>query len=617
VSKSEVDDLHAGRLAHVRSDIFGVADGMPSAECHGGSQPAGTRTSDGRLWFPTLKGLAVLDPAQLRVNTVPPPVALEEVRVDRQPTDLRAQPTVPPGQRDFEFQYTALSFLAPDRIRFQYQLEGLDPRWVEAGNRRVAYYSRLPPGRYRFHVRAANSDGTWNEEGADVPFYVQPRLIERRSFQAVLLALGVCGVLVSHRLRTRHLRLRQQELEALVSLRTRDLREAQAQEEAARRRAEDASRAKTRFLANISHELRTPLTAILGFVEVMERRGGRDVEDREHLEIVQRSGEHLLSLINEVLSISQIEAGRMPLREATFDLPHLLRGLRELFGPRAAARGLSLELPASPGQPRWVRGDAGKLRQILINLLGNAIKFTPSGAVTVRASWHEGMADFEIDDTGPGISEEDQARLFTPFAQGETSVAQEGTGLGLAISRSYARLMGGDLALRSAPGLGSVFRLSVPLPESEAPAVSTGDAGGEDTPPPRLERPFRILVVDDTAENRLLMARIHGLAGLDVRQAVDGVEALELWQSLRPDLIWMDTQMPRMDGPTATREIRRLEKDQAAGEHVPIIAVTAGVLDAEERALLEAGYDAVVPKPFRSKTILDMLQKYLAPPPER
>jgi CheY-like chemotaxis protein len=150
------------------------------------------------------------------------------------------------------------------------------------------------------------------------------------------------------------------------------------------------------------------------------------------------------------------------------------------------------------------------------------------------------------------------------------------------------------------------------LPAADAPAASPAETAAAAPPLPQLDRPFRILVVDDTAENRLLMARIHGIVGLDVHQAADGVEALELWKSERPDLIWMDTQMPRMDGPTTTREIRRLELDQAAGAHVPIIAVTAGVLDAEERALLEAGYDAVVPKPFRSRTILDMLQKYLA-----
>lgn len=230
----------------------------------------------------------------------------------------------------------------------------------------------------------------------------------------------------------------------------------------------------------------------------------------------------------------------------------------------------------------------------------------------MRASWHDNMADFEVDDTGPGISEADQARLFAPFAQGDTSLVHEGTGLGLAISRSYARPMGGDLVVRSAPGLGSVFRLSVPLPESEAPAPPPSDLG-DAIPPPRLSRPFRILVVDDTAENRLLMTRIHGLAGLDVSQASDGVEALELWKELHPDLIWMDTQMPHMDGPAATREIRRLEREQEGGQHVPIIAITAGVLDAEERALLEAGYDAVVPKPYRSKTIFEILQKYLAP----
>jgi signal transduction histidine kinase/ActR/RegA family two-component response regulator len=609
VSKSDLEARAAGRIAEVRSTAFGVADGMPSAECHGGSQPAGFRTADGRLWFPTLKGVAIIDPAHVPINTSAPSVMLEEVRVDRRSFDLRGSSTVPPGRRDFEFHYTALSFVAPEKVRFAYHLEGFDAGWIDAGSRRVAYYTRLPPGHYRFRVRAANNDGVWSQDGAGLAFSVSPRFHETRWFPALLAAGLLLLAFAGYRLRTRHLRRRQLELEALVDARTRDLRQAHAKAESARERAEEASQAKTRFLANVSHELRTPLGAILGFVEMMQRRS-HEPEEREHLDIIQRSGEHLLALINDVLSISQIEAGGVPLRIAPFELPRLLQGLHEMFGVRATEKGLELSRDQAPDLPQWVRGDEAKVRQVLINLLANAVKFTRSGRVMLRARRRGDLTVFEVEDTGPGIAEDEKDKLFAPFVQGQLGQDQEGTGLGLAISRSYARLMGGELDVESAPGKGAVFRLSVPLPRTEAPARQV-----EPVALPQLavpERPLRVLVVDDTAENRLLMARLHALVGLEVKEATDGQEAVELWQSYDPDLIWMDTRMPRMDGPAATREIRRLEAERSR-EHVPIIAVTAGVLETEETDLLRAGYDAVVAKPFRTDTIFGMLKRHLPP----
>jgi signal transduction histidine kinase/ligand-binding sensor domain-containing protein/CheY-like chemotaxis protein len=607
VPKRELAEFFDGRRMRVEAAAWGTADGMPSGECHGGSQPAGWRTRDGRLWFPTLKGAAVVDPARLGTNRVPPPVVIEEVLVDRQLFDLRGQGRVPPGRRDFEFHYTALSLLAPGKVRFQYRLEGFDEGWVDAGARRAAYYTRLPPGDYRFRVKAANDDGLWNEKGAALAFAVLPRFFETRWFVA-LAVLGGMGLAAGGlRLRLRHMRRRQQELEALVEARTRDVREAQVRAEAARERAEDASRAKTRFLANVSHELRTPLSAILGFVEVMQRRPGRDDPDQEHLAVVHRSGEHLLGLINDVLSISQIEAGRVPLRSAPFRLPGLLQGVGEIFRDRAATKGLELEIVPVPGLPEWVQGDEGKLRQVLINLLANAVKFTAHGRVTLRAAWLAGQAVFEVEDTGPGISSEELERLFAPFAQGEAGHVQEGTGLGLAISRSHAELMKGELTVRSAPGEGACFRLTLPLPAAVSAPGAAAPAQGTSRVL-RIDRAARVLVVDDSPENRLLMARLHALVGLDVQEAKDGLEAVALWESFRPDLIWMDTRMPRMDGPTATREIRRQEA-ASARPHVPIIAVTAEVLETAEGDLLAAGYDEVMAKPYRSESIFRTLER--------
>jgi len=607
-SKQELAELLEGRRTRVESIAYGTADGMPSAECHGGSQPSGLRTPDGRLWFPTLEGVAVVDPAHLGVNTEPPPVVIEEALVDREPFDLRGRMSVPPGRPDVEIHYTALSFMAPGKVRFRYRLEGLDEGWVDAGPRRAAYYTRLPPGHYRFRVKAANDDGTWNEEGAALAFAVLPRFFETRWFLALAVCSGLGLAFAGMRVRLHQMRRRQEELETLVEVRTQDLREAHGRAEAARDRAEEASRAKSRFLANVSHELRTPLAAILGFAEVMQRRPGRDEPDQQHLALVHRSGEHLLGLINDVLSISQIETGQVPLRAAPFELPRLLQGLREMFGVRASAKGLELAVEGGADLPAWVQGDEGKLRQVLINLLGNAVKFTARGRVALRAAWQDGRATFEVEDTGPGIGPEDQARLFAPFVQGEVGQAVEGTGLGLAISRSYAELMGGELTVRSAPGQGACFRLAVPLAKAEPAPLAPAK---ETRPIPRIDPGARVLVVDDTAENRLLMARLHAMAGLEVKEAKDGREAVALWESYRPDLIWMDTRMPDMDGPTATREIRRQEA-AAARPRVSIVAVTAGILDTEPAGLLDAGYDAVIAKPFRSEVIFRTLERMLS-----
>jgi signal transduction histidine kinase/ligand-binding sensor domain-containing protein len=605
VGKRELDELAAGRIARVRSASYGTADGMPSAECHGGSQPAGWRTTDGRLWFPTLRGVAILDPGRLSPNPVPPPVVVESVRVNHRPFQLGSGP-LPPGSRDIELQYTGLSLLAPARVRFRYRLEGYEADWVDAGTRRVAFYGNLAPGAYRFQVTAANNDGVWNEEGAAVAFEVAPRLFQTKPFAAGVALLAALAVMGGYRARTRHLRRRQQELEALVEARTRDLREAQERAEQSRHRAEEASQAKTRFLANVSHELRTPLNTILGFVELLQRENGPGAAGRGHLAIVHRSGEHLLALINNVLSIAQIESGVTPVQATSFEPARLLEGLHEIFAERAAARGLRLRVEHA-GLPACVRGDEAKLRQVLINLLGNAVKFTAEGGVTLRSEWRDGTGIFEVEDTGPGIPEDERERLFEPFAQGQAGLDSGGTGLGLAISRTYARLMGGELALVSTPGPGARFRLELPLPEGAAP--SKPEAPLPLAPLSTGERPFRVLVVDDTAENRVLMARLHALVGLQVEEATDGREALERWQAGAPDLIWMDTRMPNLDGPAATREIRR--REQGTGAHVPIIAVTAGVLDTHEDDLLAAGYDAVVPKPFRAETIFGLLRTHL------
>ncbi|MBL8114304.1 MAG: response regulator [Acidobacteria bacterium] len=382
-----------------------------------------------------------------------------------------------------------------------------------------------------------------------------------------------------------------------------------------RKELEEANRAKDVFLASMSHELRTPLNAILGFARLMERRKGRDAEDLESLAIIARSGEHLLGLINDVLSLAKIEAGKTALRIEPFDPNALLRGLVEMLRARAEEKGLTLAyepLAHEPlALPRVVTGDEGRLGQIVLNLLGNGVKFTERGSVTLRARWAEGRAVLEVEDTGAGIAPGELAKLFQPFVQADAGrKSGEGTGLGLALSRELARLMGGDITVESTEGKGTRFRVEVALPLAEEPL----DRRAADRP--RIRRLAagsaspRILVVDDLAENRLLLERLLGPVGFTVRAASSGEEAVALWRTYEPHVVFMDRRLPGVDGLEATRRIRA-EEAASGRARTAIVALSASALEHEKQELLDAGCDAFISKPFREEAIFAVLAEEL------
>ncbi len=319
--------------------------------------------------------------------------------------------------------------------------------------------------------------------------------------------------------------------------------------------ADAANRAKSDFLANMSHELRTPLGVILGFSQLMNQSQDLSQEHRESLEIIRRNGEHLLSLINDVLDMSKIEAGRLTLNEQHFDLYHLLDDMENMFRPRAEEKGLQLVFARVPELARQVRTDETKLRQVLINLLNNAIKFTKKGSVSVVSEQLQGIKDnellplrFEVRDTGPGIDPEELDEVFEAFAQTKTGRdAQEGTGLGLPISRRFAQLMGGDLTVSSETGQGSVFQFDIHARASKADDIP---ASGPVRRVVALEpgQPcFRILLVDDKQDNRALLIKLLDPLGFEIHEAENGQEAVRRWESQRPHLIWMDMRMPVMN----------------------------------------------------------------------
>ncbi|MGB8700640.1 MAG: ATP-binding protein [Thermosynechococcaceae cyanobacterium] len=396
-----------------------------------------------------------------------------------------------------------------------------------------------------------------------------------------------------------------------LAMEARDRKQAEQALAHAKELAESANRAKSQFLANMSHELRTPLNAVIGFTQVLRRDVSLNTEQQEHINIINRSGEHLLGLINDVLEMSKIEAGRLVLDTRHFDLNRLLETIEGMFRLKTQEKGIGLYLERSPQVPRFIRADESKLRQVLINLIGNAVKFTQKGQITVRLSAHPLPSALqllvEVADTGSGIAPKELASLFTAFVQTETGrQSQQGTGLGLSISRRFVELMGGHIQVQSVVGQGTLFSFQIPvevIPDLAAQdgqdAHVIGIAPGQPL--------YRILVVDDLPENRCVLVKLLSPLGFEVQEAADGQAAIALSESWLPHLIFMDIRMPVMDGLAATRAI----KDNPKAHQPIIIALTASVFD-EDRYLIDAvGCDDFVSKPFREEHLLAKIGQHL------
>ncbi|MEG4310181.1 PAS domain S-box protein [Microcoleus sp. AT8-B1] len=377
--------------------------------------------------------------------------------------------------------------------------------------------------------------------------------------------------------------------------------------------ANEANQAKTVFLANMSHELRTPLNSILGFTQLMSYERNLTPSLQERLQIVNRSGRHLLDLINDILDLSKIESGRMTLNPSEFDLTSLLTSIEEMFQVKVQSKEVQLIVDREPDIPQFVHSDEKKLYQVLVNLLGNAIKFTNQGSITLRVrttqidktSCH---LCFEVEDTGVGIAPTEIEKLFKVFVQAQAgNNLSQGTGLGLAISQKLVKLMGGQIRVKSILNRGSTFsfEIGVQLPQAESlPPESINQkvislAPGQPS--------YRILIVEDLEENRRLLVEILTSVGFEVREAKQGVEALSLWQSWRPHLILMDLRMPIVDGYTATKYIRERPESQ----ETVIIALTASVFEEDREKVLMAGCNDFISKPFEQRELFDKIAKYL------
>lgn len=622
VRKSELNAFAEGKTSHITSFSYGTSDGMAGLECNGGSQNSAWKTSAGILMFACVRGLVAVTPSLVAANSLPPPVVIE--RAEANGVDMSGGNVSPAvGRGALEFHFAGLSFIAPEKVTFKYKLDGFDKDWVEVGTRHDAYYTNIPHGQYTFHVIAANNDGVWNTAGAKVSFYLAPRFYQTGVFYVgcalLLLAAGV-GALV---LRERARRKREQELIRVVNERTRELQDEIIERNKieqdlyrAKEAAEAATRSKSEFLANMSHEIRTPLNGVIGMME-LTRQTQLTQEQREFLSMAGDSATALLAVINDILDFSKIEAGKLELDSDEFDLAELVAETLRTVALRAHQKHIELTCWMSPELPPVFIGDSARLRQVLINLLGNAIKFTEKGEVGLRVELagrtaHDITIQFAVSDTGVGIPESKRKVIFEAFSQADSSVTRKfgGTGLGLAICSRIIALMGGQIQVESEPGQGAVFSFKAAFKVADSQRVETPVAD-------RVElKGIRALIVDDNFTNRCILKDLllsWDMTPVTVHSGQAALEAMkEAADRHQPfALVLLDNCMPEMNGFELVEQLR----SQSGSAAATVMMLTSDDYHGTAQRCRQFGIKSYLIKPIKPSDLLNSICKLLANAP--
>lgn len=604
--RDELMAIARGTRAPSALHVVGSNDGSRAAPIYSGPQPVVWKTRDHKLLFASRDGGLLVDPEHLPINATAPPVHVERVLIDRHAAALSTPVVAKAENRDIAIEYTALSYVQPSRVLFKYQLEGYDSDWVDAGNRRTAYYNNLPPGSYTFRVQACNADGVWNTTGASIALIQEPHFYETAWFYTGALATIGLMAFGLHRWRTTRLRLENERLEEGIAERTKELELASGAILERSRELELASNAKSEFLESVSHEIRNPLNGLNGLLGLLqqERLGGAA---RELSESVQACARGLTRVFEDVLSFARLEHGNITSRVTVFALRPLINELVQSFAWHAKQQRNVITIHWPDEFADGFEGDAGKIKTIVSNFIGNAIKYAPGSAIEVVVEQH-GSGDttdeiyVEVRDHGPGIPEAEQELIFKKFVRGsnarEGNVA--GTGLGLAMCRVLATALNGSIGVESALGQGATFYLCVPLERTSLPpemptgasAAMVGQAG-------------RMLIVDDERYNQVVLRGAAIELGFECEVAGTAEEAIERLKTEAFGFVLLDWELPGTKGDAVARWLRA----QPGTDQTIVIATTAHDSDEVRRACAEVGMDEFLQKPYDAAEIGRCLQR--------